>query len=175
MGVFKKLIENLEEQLATQKLLLDFAREKKNLLIEGKVSELEDLLKREEEVVVKSGKLEGVRENIQKELREKLEFAEDDPARDDPVLSDYIEASEGEERQKLDKLYEELTIVIAELKELNRQNNQLIQQSLEYVNIALDLYTSAEKDPGTYSKDLKDGKDKGDDGKTRRNILDKRI
>ena len=176
LGKFDKLIQNLEEQLATQKLLLDYAKDKKDLLVDGKINDLEELLKKEEKVVVKSGELEKSRENIQQELRESIDIANDDPTRDDPTLSDYIAVSEGEEREKLDELFEELTKILAEIKDLNQQNNQLIQQSLHYVNTALDLYTTSEKDPGTYSKDLnkKDEQDKSTQ-KARRNFLDKRI
>lgn len=174
MGIFSDLIENIEEQLATQKLLLDYAEKKNELLVDGKIQELEELLKQEEKIVFKSGKLEQHREEIQKELREKVDITADDPSREDPTLPDYIDASEGEEKDKLQELYEELTVVLAQLKELNEQNNQLIQQSLDYVNHALDLFTSAGKDPGTYSKGAKENKG-NDDNQRRRNILDKRI
>ncbi|UMZ74997.1 flagellar export chaperone FlgN [Natranaerofaba carboxydovora] len=174
--MFNDLIKNLEEQLATQKLLLEYAHEKKDLLVDGRINELEELLKKEEKIVVKSGKLEKHRESTQKELNEKLNLTGEDPTKEDPVLTDFIEASEGKEREKLDQLFEELTKILAELKELNQQNNQLIQQSLQYVNTALDLYTASENDPGTYSKDL--NKNEGQnikEQKNRRNIFDKRI
>lgn len=173
----KKLIENLEEQLASQQLLLDLAKEKKDYLINGDISNLEGLLKREEEVIMKSGKLEDTRVKIHEELIYELNITkeESDESEDNtPVLSDLIEACEGEEKERLEELFEELTRVMGELKEANQQNNQLIRQSLDYVNYALNLFTQAEGNTGDYSSEVKGDKKQAKDN-ARRNILDKRI
>jgi hypothetical protein len=55
-------------------------------------------------------------------------------------LTTCISLAEGTERAMLERLRDDLTAVISELKNINLLNQQLTQQSLQFVNAMLDMF-----------------------------------
>ena len=57
----------------------------------------------------------------------------------EPTVSEIIEVLEGEDKAKLQQAYEELIVVLADLKQQEKLNADLTQQSLQFINMSLDL------------------------------------
>lgn len=57
----------------------------------------------------------------------------------EPTVSEIIEVLQGEEEAKLQGAYEGLLLVLADLKQQEKLNDDLTQQSLQFVNMSLDL------------------------------------
>jgi flagellar biosynthesis/type III secretory pathway chaperone len=55
------------------------------------------------------------------------------------TLTVCLSQTEGTERAMLEKLRDDLTAVISELKNINQLNQQLTEQSLQFVNVMLDM------------------------------------
>ncbi len=57
----------------------------------------------------------------------------------DPTISEMIELAEGEEQQKLQIAYEAFILVLADLKKQETLNAELTKQSLQFINLSLDM------------------------------------
>jgi flagellar biosynthesis/type III secretory pathway chaperone len=57
-----------------------------------------------------------------------------------PTLSECIEHAEGTEKVKLTEIFSQLADIIEKIKEKNELNQQLIYQSLQFVNFSLSLF-----------------------------------
>ncbi|ACB85803.1 flagellar protein FlgN [Natranaerobius thermophilus] len=168
--LLQDLCENLEEQLATYKLLVQQEEEKQEALIQGELSQLEELIKKEQKIVFQNGELERKRQEIIAQLAEEL-----GEVQDDLTISKLIEYAEGELEKRLSQVYRELEEIVITLKDLNIKNNSLIQQSLSYINYSLDIVAGAgQDDPGTYGNDVGDDSGKAAK-KSNRSFLDKKI
>ncbi|WP_406944707.1 flagellar protein FlgN [Halobacillus sp. SY10] len=55
------------------------------------------------------------------------------------TVSELIEILNGEEKEKLQNAYEALILVLADLKQQEKLNTELTQQSLQFINMSLDL------------------------------------
>ena len=62
------LFDVLGEETRVYEKILQLSKEKKDIVIEGKVSELEEITKNEQTLVVKLGKLEILRESCVEEI-----------------------------------------------------------------------------------------------------------
>ncbi len=169
--LLKELCENLEEQLATYKLLVKYEQEKQEVLVNGEINQLEELVKKEQKVVFKNGELEKTRQEHISQLAEQAGVPQDDL-----TISRVIELAEGDMKDRLSNVYEELEYVLVELKDLNLKNNSLIEQSLSYINYSLDILVGASKDdPGTYDKSQSGKEESGKAKKSKRSFLDRKI
>ncbi|QAS53701.1 flagellar protein FlgN [Halobacillus litoralis] len=56
-----------------------------------------------------------------------------------PTISDLIGLLEGEEKDQLQQAYDELILVLAELKQQEQLNSELTKQSLQFINLSLDM------------------------------------
>ncbi|MFD2615552.1 flagellar protein FlgN [Paenibacillus gansuensis] len=57
-----------------------------------------------------------------------------------------------EEKERLHRLHAELSETIGNLKEVNESNQHLIKQSLDFIELSIDLLTGAPVDQMTYTK-----------------------
>lgn len=57
----------------------------------------------------------------------------------EPTVSDMLSYLQGEEHQALKEAYNELILVLADLKNQERLNAELTKQSLQFVNLSLDM------------------------------------
>jgi flagellar biosynthesis/type III secretory pathway chaperone len=126
----KQLIELLEKHVKLHKGLLELANKKTEVLKKGDMEALSGIMKEEQKYIAAINQVE--RERIQ--VVEAMVSGED--AR---TLTACISQTEGTERAILEKLRDDLTAVISELKNINLLNQQLTEQSLQFVNVMLDM------------------------------------
>ncbi|GMB09136.1 flagellar protein FlgN [Thermolongibacillus altinsuensis] len=126
----KKLIKLLEKHVKLHKGLLELAKKKTEALKKGDMEALSEMMKEEQTYIAAINQVE----------RERIRVVEAMVGKEDErTLTACISLAEGTERATLEKLRDDLTAVISELKNVNQLNQQLTQQSLEFVNVMLDM------------------------------------
>jgi flagellar biosynthesis/type III secretory pathway chaperone len=124
----------LERLLKSHEELLALGERKTDVLKQGDMKALDVLLK-EEDLQIKKLQL------IEKER--KLKFA-------NVTLADVLEQAENDEKENLIQLQEQLIKVYDALKSRNELNQDLIEQSLQFVNMSLSMI-QPENGPVTYN------------------------
>jgi flagellar biosynthesis/type III secretory pathway chaperone len=131
----KRLIQLLEKHLHLHKGLLQLANKKTEILKKGDIKALNSIMKEEQKYIALINQNERERINIVEDM-----ISKSSNPKQDPTLTTCIELTEEPERLVLDKLKNEISTVVLELKNANLLNQQLIQQSLQLVNILLDMF-----------------------------------
>jgi flagellar biosynthesis/type III secretory pathway chaperone len=126
----KQLIELLEKHVKLHKGLLELAKKKTEVLKKGDIEALSEMMKEEQTYIAAINQVERERIRIVEAMVGKS---------NERTLTACISLAEGTERTMLEKLRDDLTAVISELKNINQLNQQLTQQSLQFVNVMLDM------------------------------------
>lgn len=153
-GLLTKLIEVLERENGIYKDILDISRHKTEIIVEGKVTELDRMTGIEQKMVFNVGQLEKQREEL---LREMAQFM--DIGVEEINMDHVIDEADGHLKDRFSKIREEISATLKELKEVNDLNSQLIEKSLEYIDFFIDLIT--DNSSGTIYSNRRD-KDKGE-------------
>ncbi|HHV59489.1 MAG TPA: flagellar protein FlgN [Clostridiaceae bacterium] len=161
--IINSLAEILEEEFKVYSGLLEIAKKKKQIIVDGKVKELEQLVKVEQTCIIHAGKLERQREDIVAELCKEMGID-----CNDATISGISNKIGREYSEKLEKGRQNLIKTIESLKTENALNARLIKNSLDYIDFSLNLMASLGSD-GSY---LKSG-EVNEPGK--RNILDLKL
>lgn len=150
MTSLRDLIDILKEIYRLHLEIVELAKQKRQLLIDGKIDELSKMINKETDWIRKTGRLEDKRiETINRILSENgspdAEFA----------ISDIIESvATLDEKAQLDHYNAKLKLVIEEVQHLNELNTKLIEQSLDYIANSINAMTSKDSDSFTYSKPM---------------------
>ncbi|MFC3886527.1 flagellar protein FlgN [Bacillus songklensis] len=130
----EKLREILTKQLTVHKSLLAIAERKTDIIKKGDLQSLNEILKHEQAHIALISQLERERNE------ETVKLLSGHPIQgEQPTLSDVIEAVHSTEKEPLRSLQTELVACIQSLKERNELNQQLIYQSMQFVNLTMDL------------------------------------
>lgn len=127
--------------------LLRIATEKTELLKTGDINGIDQLLKEEQAhlaavVQLDQQRISAVKQYLAEQGRS---FAEE------PTMTQLIESAGGQDKQLLEEARDRLLHVIHELKQQNELNQQLTYQSLQFVNLSLDM-ARPRPESATYSK-----------------------
>jgi flagellar biosynthesis/type III secretory pathway chaperone len=140
-----KLVALLTEMVDLYRVILEFSRQKRELLVETKIKDLELLTQKEECVILQIGKLESARVKLAHQI------ASDQGLDGEEVtLSKMLELTEPDTASQLEKIADEFDKTMRELALLNQLNTELIQQGLSFVNYNINLLTRNTISP-TYS------------------------
>ncbi|MEH7342622.1 flagellar protein FlgN [Bacillus sp. JJ1532] len=140
------LIKTLEMLLKTYEKLTTAAIQKTEIIKKGDLSALQSTIT-EEKLFLQA--LQKVESNL---LNETKLFLKADQSTDRNItLTECINAATEEEKQKLLGIKTALEEQISMLKEQNELNQQLIEQSLQFVNISIDML-SPEIDSYNYDR-----------------------
>ncbi|HET7626969.1 MAG TPA: flagellar protein FlgN [Bacillales bacterium] len=131
--------------------MTEMAREKTEILKEADVEALEAQLKKEEPYIEKIKELETLRV---KQMHEWLE--ENGQTMETATSTSFLSLFAGEAKEKLTAVFADLTRSVNELKAQNRLNQQLIEQSLQFVNVTADLLQPG-NEPVGYGKSRQTG------------------
>ncbi|QSZ28328.1 flagellar protein FlgN [Aceticella autotrophica] len=140
MQNIKSLVEILNGELLLYKDLLDIAVKKTDIIVQGKINELDKITKIEGNIILKLANLEDKRESSLRNFSKEKEITITELCK--------ILPAESEEMKKLQK---NLKDVLNKLEQRNSLNKSLINQSLEYINSMIDFISSSlEQDNGMY-------------------------
>lgn len=146
---FRELVQTLESMLLIYNTLLKIALQKKDHIIQNEITELtacnsqeSKLLKliSEHEATVRSASI-----RLQRELgvRPKLKI----------TLSEIVKmVFNPNDKQELTKLQSDLALAVDQLKKANELNQQLLQQSIEFVGFSLDVMYGVPDEEVVYKK-----------------------
>jgi flagellar biosynthesis/type III secretory pathway chaperone len=127
----KQLIELLEKHVKLHKGLLELANKKTEVLKKGDMEALNEIVKEEQKYIAAINQVEQARIRVVSAMI---------GGANESTLTACISQTEGTERAILEKLRDDLTAVISELKNINLLNQQLTHQSLQFVNAMLDMF-----------------------------------
>jgi len=136
------LVEILETQARLYKDLLALAKEKQPVLVKGDLAKLEELTKKEREIVFQVGRLEEQRFKVQQVLANHFGVSGTEL-----TISFLAKKIEDPFKTRLTGLGRELTVTLDELRNNNELNTQLIEQSLGYIDYMVNLLTSLDDTP----------------------------
>ena len=140
-----KLIEILNKETALYEGILKLSKNKTDVIVEGKVTELEGLTKFEQSTILQLGKLEEEREKLVDKLAEQLKVKVSDIN-----LTSLEKLVPKEQAEKLKICHEKLPKVINNLSEANTLNAKLIRSSLDYIDFSVNVLTNAEATGNNY-------------------------
>lgn len=128
----EEFIRLLEKQNQALKTLITLQEEKRPIIILGKIEELNRLLPKEGIIVSNLEKLEDARFKLHLKLAQRWEMSVKElPAR---LILAKVKECCPEWSEKMESIVEQLEKNLFYLKTTNNNNNDLLNQSLEYVN-----------------------------------------
>jgi len=143
-----QLFEVLKDELDVFKELLNLGNKKTDVLIEGDVELLKEIISLEQDIILNLGKLEKEREQLINALGEKMGQQSED------ITARMILKLLPQEKQKsYEAKYVEIKKILEELDEVNKLNENLIKSALDYIELSIDLLTDASKTSTSYSAD----------------------
>ncbi|UJF27098.1 flagellar protein FlgN [Planococcus sp. 107-1] len=140
------LAATLEELIGIQKQLLDFAEQKRIVLIERKVDELNGLVKEEAKLVKQLNQAENEREQLAEELRKEhpdLTFSEFVAQLPDEIM-----------KKRLQTQIETLQELLVELQAKNKINERLLIDSMSFVQHMIDQVTKTKQQNFNYQSPM---------------------
>ncbi|MDF2989312.1 MAG: FlgN protein [Eubacterium sp.] len=140
-----KLTEVLNKENEIYDTLYKLSNNKTDLIVGGKVQELENIVKIEQSLVIKIAKLEDQREKIVGELCTILGQKPED------ITISELTARLGDEKSTLLKECQDKMLKnIDKLKNTNDLNSRLIKNSLEYIDFSINMMTSIDTVNNSY-------------------------
>ena len=145
-----KIIQNLTNLLRMHKSLLDLATKKTDIIVESNMEELDALIKTEQAHVAAIEQLERQRQQLVTDYL----VAKGSASSLTPTVAELIEAADAPNKAKIQTIREELLTIIDALKAKNELNQKMVYQSLQMVNMTLDMMRpqpTAQADTMNYS------------------------
>jgi len=138
MDNLEKVIHYLEKENDIYERLLSISRQKKDVIIDGKINELDSIIKMEGNLIMEVSKLEDEREKAVDDLAKELGCK-----REELSISYLCSKVVDERTAHLKKIADTIGDTLKELKEINDLNGKLIEQSLEFINFSINLVADA--------------------------------
>lgn len=149
------LLDVLNEEANVYEKILQLSRDKTNIVVEGKVAELEKITKAEQTLVAKMGKLEILRESCVGDLAEQLNIKSSEL-----TISELSKHLNEENAKKLIEYKNRMENILTELKKVNEANSKLIKNSLDYIDFSLNILSAASDTNNNYSNNGEVGEGK---------------
>ncbi|MBT2687168.1 flagellar protein FlgN [Bacillus sp. ISL-47] len=124
------LITTMEKLLKLHKSLYELAVKKTDIIKNGDMDALNQMLKDEQTHIAAIDRMEKERQKAAKMIAAGME---------NPTVSDCMAFLSQDEQIKLETIAKELTELVYELKEQNYLNQQLVHHSLQFVNVSMNL------------------------------------
>jgi flagellar biosynthesis/type III secretory pathway chaperone len=141
------LVQALQEQRSIQNELLEIAQQKKGAIVRNDLELLNRLVNREAKLIRNSGEAEHKRQHEMSRYIVGKGYRPDASI----TMSDMVKiVFNAEEKTALQNLQAELLDLTGRLKEANDLNQQLIEQSLQFINFTLDILTGSPEDDAVY-------------------------
>ena len=144
------LLTTLEGEKEIYKELIPVSERKTEILVKGDLGELEAVTQEEQLLIEKASALGKKREAVIANIGVVLN--KDAGVLDLKTLSELL-AKQPEEIEKLITLHDSLRIVMKRLIEVNEQNKNLIENSLEMIEFNMNFIQSTRMSPGVNNYD----------------------
>lgn len=145
----QNIIGALKKEHDYYKDLLELSKTKKDMIIEGKVSELDKIVKLENNMIFDIGRLEKIREQETEMISTLLGIT-----KNEAIVSVLTKKLKPKLSKELLEVQNQLTDTLVELKDLNELNGKLIEQSLEYIDYSVNVITSSNQAVESLYEDL---------------------
>lgn len=145
MNMLYELLENLQN---LHQALFTLAVEKKDVLIKGSTDGLIRTMQQEQKLVKAIEAVETARVQCMEKLLTERHYPVSVKTLDDLIKI----TTSADEKSRLSTLREELLRIVTELRSANELNQQLLQQSLSFVEMSLDFITEPPEDDYIYRK-----------------------
>ncbi|HJV44986.1 MAG TPA: flagellar protein FlgN [Bacillota bacterium] len=140
METLGKIKQTLEKMLVIHKRLLDLEKEKQMVLVNGDAKLLQNVINQESTLVEQIGKLEGERQQQVKQFASEKKL----PSQISTV-NDLIRCLDNqEEKSSLIQSAQQLTVLVEEIQQLVKSNQELIKLSLSYVQYSMGILIQRE-------------------------------
>ncbi len=159
-----RLIDVVNREAGIYSDILKISENKTNVIVEGKVSELENLISLEQSMIVRMGKLEDERESLIEKLARQFEM---EPA--EITVSSLKEKLQGDQADRLDGSRTNLFGVMEKVKQVNGLNSKLIKNSLDYIEFSINLLANTSVAGNVYGNSGQTGSSRN------RNIFDMKL
>jgi len=160
----ERLITALNEEYEIYKEVLEIARKKRKIIIEGRIKELDSITSKEQAMIFSIAKLENIRESIIKDIVKELDT---DSIVNISELTQYLDE---ESKNDIIAIKSKFKDILKAVKDENDLNSMLIEQSLEYIEFNKNLLTTLENKGNTYGSNADEK-----DIKTNSNLFDVKI
>ena len=146
MKGISKLIEILKDENKIYQDILTLTNAKTEMIAQENMSEISNIAKQEEEYIKEAKLIEYKREDQITAIEKSLDI---DKISDISSLLNYVD--DDNIKKQLIETQRQFTNTLNELKRVNKMNNTLIQDALEYIALSVNLMTGATTD-GKYGR-----------------------
>jgi len=160
------VIDILTDEYGYYKDLVELSKSKKDIIIEGKVAELDKIVKLEQNMIFNIGQLERKREEEVSKLCKALDIESTQV-----TITDLVNVLQPELKNRLEDIQSKLNETFSELKAVNDINGKLIEQSLEYIDYSINLVAGSGMETGSLYEDI----DKNKGKQSKKNIFDAKV
>jgi flagellar biosynthesis/type III secretory pathway chaperone len=135
----KELCELLSEQKGALEQMLELAREERRVIISGEAERLEEVVRMELRELSKLNAIEKKRMALHPAISAELGVAENEI-----TVSAIAVRAEPDEREEIKGLQAQLTILLKQHTDMNKENRELIEAHFEYTDALLNLMVDSE-------------------------------
>jgi flagellar biosynthesis/type III secretory pathway chaperone len=158
--LLKNLMSVLEQEYKVYEEILKLSKKKTDIIVEGRIAELDNVVKLEQALVAQISRIDTQRELVLNEIV---------PEKKDINISELKSYADEAQKKSLEEYQKKLTQLIDEMKHVNQLNAKLINNSLEYIDFSLNLITNADATSNNYGNG-------GDNSqKARKNFFDMKL
>lgn len=159
-----QLIEVLQQEADIYEEILRISKDKTNVIIEGRVTGLENITKLEQSLILKIRQAEDIRENLAEKLAEELNINTPDT-----TISELIKHLKKGQAKELGNIQKKIMSTINDLKSTNGLNSRLIKNSLQYIDFSISLFSDEDSGGNNY------GNSGQVDGSKKRSFMDVKL
>lgn len=145
--MIQTLIKVLEYENRMYKELIEISSQKTDVVIQGNIEVLKQLIEKEQQLVAETKKLEQAREQILTQLSNAFGITPEEI-----TLQDLIEHLDQEDKKAFNLVREKLQKTVIQLQYKNNLNQKLLENSLEYVQFSMNLITESGIQGNNYAK-----------------------
>ncbi len=146
-NLIKKLKDILDREASIYEAILKLSRDKTDVIVNGKVTELEGITRVEQSMIIQLGKLEEEREKLVDEISVQL-----GRKADDITISELEKVLPEEQAKELKDCQDKMTDIFNDLRHANEMNSKLIKNSLDYIDFSVNILTNAGSSGDIYEK-----------------------
>ena len=136
-NICNKIVAILENEIRIYREILALSNEKRQILVEGKAAELDQIVRTEQRLSSEVITFEKERDEIVQSA-----VLSGMISKDEIIISKLSKKMDLESRRQINILVPQLAGILSELKTLNDINGELIKQSLEYIEYTVNIMSS---------------------------------